>query len=123
MSVRSGLSGFIQAYSSETAFQSEHIPRGGKGDMRRKQLEKLPQLPFSTVIDALVSELDLSSDSAVTSFMSVPNLINTLAVRQIQLTKHLCAVCSTDGSPYTCPSCEKSYCSVDCYKIHKEKCK
>jgi hypothetical protein len=31
-----------------------------------------------------------------------------------------CGVCETNPSKYKCPSCRLSYCSVACYKKHKE---
>lgn len=34
-----------------------------------------------------------------------------------------CKVCSKQLSKYKCPSCRIKYCSVSCYKIHKQLCK
>ncbi|SMQ46666.1 unnamed protein product [Zymoseptoria tritici ST99CH_3D7] len=32
-----------------------------------------------------------------------------------------CGVCQTADSKYKCPVCELRYCSIPCYKLHKEK--
>eukprot|EP01103_Thecamoeba_quadrilineata_P016668 TRINITY_DN5628_c0_g1_i1.p1 TRINITY_DN5628_c0_g1~~TRINITY_DN5628_c0_g1_i1.p1 ORF type:complete len:139 (-),score=26.73 TRINITY_DN5628_c0_g1_i1:88-504(-) len=34
----------------------------------------------------------------------------------------LCQVCSSAESIYKCPNCRLPYCSVSCFKSHKEKC-
>ena len=34
----------------------------------------------------------------------------------------LCIQCSTNISQYKCPNCRSRYCSVLCYKFHKEVC-
>ena len=33
-----------------------------------------------------------------------------------------CVCCHKDKAPYRCPKCIAKYCSVACYKIHKESC-
>mmetsp|Transcript_599 Transcript_599/g.1433 ORF Transcript_599/g.1433 Transcript_599/m.1433 type:complete len:150 (-) Transcript_599:243-692(-) len=33
-----------------------------------------------------------------------------------------CGVCSERIGKYKCPGCKEPYCSVKCYKIHKESC-
>ncbi|XP_067394228.1 zinc finger HIT domain-containing protein 3 [Emydura macquarii macquarii] len=36
---------------------------------------------------------------------------------------HCCCVCGERGAPrYRCPGCRARYCSVPCYKQHKEQC-
>ncbi|PVU92607.1 hypothetical protein BB559_003657 [Furculomyces boomerangus] len=32
----------------------------------------------------------------------------------------LCAICSLNPKKYKCPVCETPYCTIACYKIHKE---
>ena len=32
-------------------------------------------------------------------------------------------MCSVETNKYKCPKCRKLYCSVACYKVHKESCK
>uniref|UniRef100_A0A3Q3JUP1 Zinc finger HIT domain-containing protein 3 n=1 Tax=Monopterus albus TaxID=43700 RepID=A0A3Q3JUP1_MONAL len=34
----------------------------------------------------------------------------------------LCGVCSDETSKYTCPRCKIRYCSLGCYKRHKDTC-
>ncbi|XP_061189879.1 zinc finger HIT domain-containing protein 3-like [Saccostrea echinata] len=34
--------------------------------------------------------------------------------------KHQCEVCQTNVSKYKCPKCIIKYCSVSCFKLHKE---
>ena len=33
-----------------------------------------------------------------------------------------CIICSSNNSKYKCPICNSFYCSILCYKSHKEKC-
>ncbi|GKT33354.1 hypothetical protein ADUPG1_007291 [Aduncisulcus paluster] len=33
-----------------------------------------------------------------------------------------CIICAK-ASKYKCPNCKEKYCSLDCYKIHQDKCK
>ncbi|KAF9986226.1 hypothetical protein BGZ75_002068 [Mortierella antarctica] len=35
-------------------------------------------------------------------------------------TKKICGVCTTVESKYKCPTCTLPYCSLACYKLHKE---
>ncbi|XP_038670050.1 zinc finger HIT domain-containing protein 3 isoform X2 [Scyliorhinus canicula] len=35
----------------------------------------------------------------------------------------ICGVCEEQPPKYRCPRCELRYCSVGCYKIHKDGCK
>ncbi|XP_053703995.1 zinc finger HIT domain-containing protein 3 [Synchiropus splendidus] len=34
----------------------------------------------------------------------------------------ICSVCSDQETKYRCPACKIRYCSLGCYKIHKETC-
>jgi len=34
----------------------------------------------------------------------------------------LCQVCDNSGKKYCCPTCKIKYCSLVCYKTHKESC-
>ncbi|KAM9788202.1 zinc finger HIT domain-containing protein 3 [Neosynchiropus ocellatus] len=34
----------------------------------------------------------------------------------------ICSVCSDQETKYRCPACKIKYCSLSCYKIHKETC-
>ena len=36
--------------------------------------------------------------------------------------KTICVVCSKTDSNYKCPKCLEKYCSLACYKTHKESC-
>ena len=33
-----------------------------------------------------------------------------------------CIICNIDNSNYKCPKCKNYYCSINCFKEHKEKC-
>ena len=34
----------------------------------------------------------------------------------------LCIICNSNKSKYKCPKCTSFYCSISCFKIHKERC-
>ena len=34
----------------------------------------------------------------------------------------ICIICKKDNSKYKCPKCKNYYCSINCFKEHKEKC-
>ena len=34
----------------------------------------------------------------------------------------ICIICHNDSSKYKCPSCQSFYCSISCYKLHKNNC-
>ncbi|KAK8794213.1 hypothetical protein JH06_1398 [Blastocystis sp. subtype 4] len=36
--------------------------------------------------------------------------------------KCLCSICQQEKAKYKCPKCSSGYCSVQCYKSHKEMC-
>ncbi|XP_029028747.1 zinc finger HIT domain-containing protein 3 [Betta splendens] len=35
---------------------------------------------------------------------------------------HICSVCSQETPKYRCPACKIRYCSLGCYKRHKDTC-
>ena len=34
----------------------------------------------------------------------------------------ICIICNSNNSKYKCPKCNNFYCSISCFKNHKEKC-
>merc|ERR1711977_155910 len=57
-------------------------------------------------------------DENLFQFHSVIKLALQLS-RQVDMAKK-CEVCNEQDSKYKCPKCRTSYCSVVCYKLHKD---
>lgn len=47
-------------------------------------------------------------------------LLITVCTLVSMLQSTLCAICTNDSSKYKCPKCKISYCSLSCFKKHKD---